>query len=66
MSKAWVKSSIATTGVSADGSEIKHSFNNLKDGLTEANIIAFTAILNTLLADEISETKLTTTEKVAK
>ncbi|MFT8823931.1 MAG: hypothetical protein ABF536_08580 [Liquorilactobacillus mali] len=66
MSKAWVKSSIATTGISADGSEIKHSFNNLKEGLTEDNINAFTTILNTLLADEISETKLTTVETVAK
>ncbi|MDC7953535.1 hypothetical protein [Liquorilactobacillus mali] len=66
MSKAWVKSSIATTGISADGSEIKHSFNNLKEGLTEADVITFTAILNTLLADEISETKLTTVETVAK
>ncbi|KRN33126.1 DUF1659 domain-containing protein [Liquorilactobacillus mali] len=66
MSRAWVKSSIATTGISADGSEIKHSFNNLKEGLTEADVITFTAILNTLLADEISETKLTTVETVAK
>lgn len=64
MSKAWVKTNIATIGVSADGSEIKHSFNNLKEGLTEENITAFIAILNTLLADEVSETKLTTVEAV--
>ncbi|KRL07460.1 MAG: hypothetical protein ABF991_14615 [Liquorilactobacillus hordei] len=66
MSKAWVKSNIAVTGVSEDGSEIKHSFNNLKEGLTEEKITTFTAILNTLLADKISETKLTTIETVTK